>query len=134
MAQIRKNFSYLNKPTSYSNVAIILHWLIGVSIIFMFLLGWFMQELPKEAAKSSNAAATFKEMLGPGQWKTAREAYVTMRDEQDKQKEEKKKEKKEEKKEEKKGGRKTRRRRKKKKRKSRRNKKRKKTKRRRKKK
>ena len=54
MAQIRKNFSYLNEPTSYSNVAIILHWLIGVSIIFMFLLGWFMQELPKEAAKSSS--------------------------------------------------------------------------------
>jgi len=53
MAQTKKNFSYLNKPTSYSKVAIILHWLIGISIIFMFILGWFMQELPKEAAKSS---------------------------------------------------------------------------------
>ena len=53
MTQTKKNFSYLNKPTSYSKVAIILHWLIGISIIFMFILGWFMQELPKEAAKSS---------------------------------------------------------------------------------
>ena len=39
MAQTKKNFSYLNKPTSYSKVAIILHWLIGISIIFMFILG-----------------------------------------------------------------------------------------------
>jgi len=54
MAQTRKSFSYLTKPTYYSNIAILLHWLIGVSIIFMFLLGWFMEGLPKEAPKSSS--------------------------------------------------------------------------------
>ena len=54
MAQTKKNYSYLNKPKSYSNIAILLHWLIGVSIIFMFILGWFMESLPKEAPKSSS--------------------------------------------------------------------------------
>lgn len=34
-------------------MAIFLHWLIGLSIIFMFLLGWFMEGLPKEAPKSA---------------------------------------------------------------------------------
>jgi|TARA_B110000285_G_scaffold216870_1_gene264577 cytochrome b561 len=54
MAQTRKNNSYFTQPIIYSNVAILLHWVIGISIIFMFLLGWFMEELPKEAPKSSS--------------------------------------------------------------------------------
>jgi len=40
--------------TKYTKTAIILHWLIGFGIIFMFLLGWYMCDLPKEAAKSSS--------------------------------------------------------------------------------
>ena len=35
----------------YTKTAIILHWLIGALIVFMFLLGWYMTELPKEADK-----------------------------------------------------------------------------------
>ena len=38
--------------TKYTKTAIILHWLIGFGIIFMFLLGWYMCDLPKEAPKS----------------------------------------------------------------------------------
>ena len=40
--------------TKYTKTAIILHWLIGFGIVFMFLLGWYMCDLPKEAAKASN--------------------------------------------------------------------------------
>jgi cytochrome b561 len=40
--------------TKYTKTAIILHWLIGFGIIFMFLLGWYMCDLPKEAAKASS--------------------------------------------------------------------------------
>jgi len=40
--------------TKYTKTAIILHWLIGFGIIFMFLLGWYMCDLPKEAAKSAS--------------------------------------------------------------------------------
>jgi len=35
----------------YTKTAIILHWLIGAMIVFMFLLGWYMTELPKDAPK-----------------------------------------------------------------------------------
>ena len=38
--------------TKYTKTAIILHWLIGFGIIFMFLLGWYMEGLPKEAPKA----------------------------------------------------------------------------------
>jgi cytochrome b561 len=40
--------------TKYTNVAIALHWLIGIAILFMFILGWFMTELPKEAPKATS--------------------------------------------------------------------------------
>lgn len=53
MANSKKNYSFLSKTTRYTNMAIFLHWLIGLSIIFMFLLGWFMEGLPKEAPKSA---------------------------------------------------------------------------------
>lgn len=37
----------------YNKVAILLHWLIALAIIFMFALGWFMTELPKEGPKQA---------------------------------------------------------------------------------
>lgn len=40
-----------NAATRYTKTAIVLHWLIGLVIIGMFALGWFMSELPKEAPK-----------------------------------------------------------------------------------
>lgn len=44
----------MNNNTKYTNVAIALHWLIGIAILFMFILGWFMTELPKESAKTTS--------------------------------------------------------------------------------
>lgn len=44
----------MNNNTKYTNVAIVLHWLIGIAILFMFVLGWFMTELPKETPKTSS--------------------------------------------------------------------------------
>lgn len=35
----------------YNKVAVILHWLIAISIFAMFALGWYMHELPKDAPK-----------------------------------------------------------------------------------
>jgi cytochrome b561 len=35
----------------YSKPAIILHWLVGILILVMFAIGWFMAELPKDAPK-----------------------------------------------------------------------------------
>jgi cytochrome b561 len=37
--------------TRYTKTAKILHWLIAIAIFFMFALGWYMSELPKEAPK-----------------------------------------------------------------------------------
>ena len=38
-------------PSRYTKTAIILHWLIAIFIALMFILGWYMAELPKEAPK-----------------------------------------------------------------------------------
>lgn len=38
----------------YTKTAIILHWLIALMILAMFLLGWYMSDLPKEAAKADH--------------------------------------------------------------------------------
>ena len=46
MASLKKYSS------QYHNVSIFLHWLIGLGIIFMFILGWYMEEIPKKAPKS----------------------------------------------------------------------------------
>ena len=40
--------------SKYTNVAIALHWLIGIAILFMFVLAWYMTELPKGAPKSTS--------------------------------------------------------------------------------
>ena len=37
----------------YTKTAKILHWLIALGIFGMFALGWFMSDIPKEAAKQS---------------------------------------------------------------------------------
>jgi cytochrome b561 len=44
----------MNNNTKYTNIAIVLHWLIGIAILFMFVLGWFMTELPKETPKTTS--------------------------------------------------------------------------------
>lgn len=46
-----KNSYFGPKTNRYTNVAILLHWLIGIAIIFMFFLGWYMHELPKGGPK-----------------------------------------------------------------------------------
>jgi cytochrome b561 len=35
----------------YTKTAKVLHWLIAIGIFFMFALGWFMADLPKDAPK-----------------------------------------------------------------------------------
>lgn len=39
-------------PSRYNTVAILLHWLIGFAILGMIAFGWFMTDIPKEAAKA----------------------------------------------------------------------------------
>ena len=51
MAKVKKNYSFSDKSQQYNNVAILLHWLIGLAIIFMLILGIFMTDIPKEAPK-----------------------------------------------------------------------------------
>ncbi len=44
----------MNQDSSrYTKLAVILHWLIALVVIAMFALGWYMTELPKEAAKQT---------------------------------------------------------------------------------
>nr|WP_294840496.1 cytochrome b [uncultured Methylotenera sp.] len=44
----------MNQDSSrYTKTAVILHWLIALVVIAMFALGWYMTELPKEAAKQT---------------------------------------------------------------------------------
>ena len=51
MEKVKKNYSFSDKSQQYNNVAILLHWLIGLAIIFMLILGIFMTDIPKEAPK-----------------------------------------------------------------------------------
>jgi len=46
------NLLWQQHPQNIQRPAIILHWLIGFGIIFMFLFGWYMEDLPKEAPKA----------------------------------------------------------------------------------
>lgn len=41
----------MNVSKHYTRTAVILHWLIGFSILGMFLFGWYMTGLPKDGAK-----------------------------------------------------------------------------------
>src|SRR5210317_1470897 len=54
MAKVKKNYSFSDKSQQYNNVAILLHWIIGLAIIFMLILGIFMTDIPKEAPKQSS--------------------------------------------------------------------------------
>ena len=36
----------------YTKTAIVLHWLIGLGILLMLGLGWYMADLPKDAPKA----------------------------------------------------------------------------------
>jgi cytochrome b561 len=58
-------------PSRYTKTAIILHWLIAIFIALMFVLGWYMAELPKEAPKQL-AYDIFD--LGVYTWQLAEEA------------------------------------------------------------
>lgn len=60
------------QPTArYTNTAVILHWLIAIAIFSMFALGWYMNELPKDAPKQM-AYDLFD--LGIYTWQLAEEA------------------------------------------------------------
>jgi len=41
----------MRDATKYSKVAVVLHWLIALTIFAMIGLGWFMTDLPREAPK-----------------------------------------------------------------------------------
>lgn len=43
----------MSSTQRYTKVAVILHWLIGLAIIAMFALGWYMGELPKDGPKQT---------------------------------------------------------------------------------
>lgn len=43
----------IQNATRYTKTAIILHWLIAIFIVLMFVLGWFMADIPKEGPKLS---------------------------------------------------------------------------------
>ncbi len=58
-------------PSRYSKTAIVLHWLIAIFIVSMFILGWYMAELPKDAPKQM-AYDIFD--LGIYTWQLAEEA------------------------------------------------------------
>ncbi|MFJ5447223.1 cytochrome b [Methylobacillus methanolivorans] len=44
----------MNNTIRYTKVAVILHWLIGIAILALFALGWYMNELPKGGDKITN--------------------------------------------------------------------------------
>lgn len=54
----------------YTKTAVVLHWLIALLIAFMFVLGWFMTELPKDAPKAMEFDLF---QLGWLQWSVAEE-------------------------------------------------------------
>ncbi len=41
----------MSQSSRYTKTAIVLHWLIALGIFFMFALGWFMHEIPRDAPK-----------------------------------------------------------------------------------
>lgn len=61
----------MSSSAKYTKVAVVLHWLIGIAILAMFALGWYMTELPKEAPKQT-AFDLFD--MGVYTWQLAEEA------------------------------------------------------------
>lgn len=43
----------IQTSTRYTKTAVVLHWLIAIFLVVMFVLGWFMADLPKDAPKQS---------------------------------------------------------------------------------
>lgn len=43
----------IQTSSRYTKTAVVLHWLIAIFLVVMFILGWFMADLPKEGAKQS---------------------------------------------------------------------------------
>lgn len=43
----------IQTSSRYTKTAVVLHWLIAIFLVVMFILGWFMADLPKEGAKKS---------------------------------------------------------------------------------
>jgi cytochrome b561 len=41
----------IQTSTRYTKTAVVLHWLIAIFIVVMFILGWFMADIPKDAPK-----------------------------------------------------------------------------------
>ncbi|MDI1308907.1 MAG: cytochrome b [Methylotenera sp.] len=60
----------IQTSTRYTKTAVILHWLIAIFLVGMFILGWFMTEIPKEAPKQT-AFDLFD--LGIYSWQVAQE-------------------------------------------------------------
>jgi cytochrome b561 len=46
-----KDITMNQAATRYTKTAKVLHWLIAIAIFGMFVLGWYMSDLPKEAPK-----------------------------------------------------------------------------------
>jgi cytochrome b561 len=43
----------VTRTKQYTKIAVALHWLIGLGIVFMLGLGWYMCDLPKDGAKTA---------------------------------------------------------------------------------
>jgi cytochrome b561 len=43
----------IQTSSRYTKTAVVLHWLIALFLVVMFVLGWFMADIPKEAPKQS---------------------------------------------------------------------------------
>jgi cytochrome b561 len=43
----------IQTSSRYTKTAVVLHWLIALFLVLMFVLGWFMADLPKDGPKQS---------------------------------------------------------------------------------
>ena len=43
----------IQTSSSYTKTAVFLHWMIAIFLVIMFVLGWFMADLPKDAPKQT---------------------------------------------------------------------------------
>jgi cytochrome b561 len=43
----------IQTSSRYTKTAVVLHWLIALFLVIMFVLGWFMADLPKDGPKQS---------------------------------------------------------------------------------
>ncbi len=57
--------------TRYTKIAVLLHWLIALGVFVMFAIGWYMSDIPKDAAKQISYDVFD---LGVYTWRLAEEA------------------------------------------------------------